>query len=161
MIPHPPTRRIIVGTGWTRKEYSMKTTFIFRTARERRAREAPPAPRRSRTARPGAWHALLALCAAACLPSVATGQQRSGAEIYEAVCAECHTTGKHKAPVIGDRKAWKPLIAEGQPDLVRTAIRGVRKMPARGGDPSLSDAEVERAVVHMTNASGGRFKSRD
>ena len=104
---------------------------------------------------------LAILGAAAFAPSIAAGEQRSGAEIYEAVCAECHTTGKHKAPVIGDRKAWKPLIAEGQRDLVRTAIRGVRKMPARGGDPSLSDAEVERAVVHMANAAGGRFKSRD
>lgn len=94
-------------------------------------------------------------------PAIAAGEPRSGAEVYEAVCAECHASGKHKAPVFGDRKAWKPLIAEGQRHLVRAAIRGERKMPARGGDPGLSDAEVERAVVHMANAAGGRFKARD
>ena len=139
----------------------MKTIFIFRTTERRFAREVPPAARRADTARPGVWHTVLALCAVACVPSVAAGQQRSGAEIYETVCAECHGSGKHKAPVFGDRRAWKPLIAEGQRDLVRTAIRGIRKMPARGGDPSLSDADVERAVVHMANAAGGRFSSRD
>lgn len=143
------------------QEFAMKTTFIFRTTTQRFTRGASPAPRKAVTVRPGAWHALLALCAVACVPSVATGQQRSGAEIYEAVCAECHASGKHKAPVFGDRRAWKPLIAEGQRELVRTAIRGIRKMPARGGDPSLSDADVERAVVHMANAAGGRFSSRD
>lgn len=86
---------------------------------------------------------------------------RSGEEVYAAVCAACHATGVDKAPVFGDRKAWKPLIAEGQRMLVRTATKGIRRMPPRGGDPTLSDAEVERAVVHMANAAGARFKARD
>lgn len=117
---------------------------------------------RSTDSFPGNMLRFLAILGTAAFPPpIAAGEPRSGAEVYEAVCAECHASGKHKAPVFGDRKAWKPLIAEGQRDLVRTAIRGVRKMPARGGDPSLSDAEVERAVVHMANAAGGRFKSRD
>jgi cytochrome c5 len=82
---------------------------------------------------------------------------RSGAQVYAAVCAACHDSGVLNAPRFGDRNAWKPLLAEGQRSLTRTAIRGIRKMPARGGDTSLSDREVARAVVHMANAAGGRF----
>lgn len=86
-----------------------------------------------------------------------TADGRSGAQVYAAVCAACHDSGALKAPRFGDRAAWKPLIAEGQRALTRTAIRGIRGMPARGGDPTLSDREVARAVVYMVNAAGGRF----
>jgi cytochrome c5 len=83
---------------------------------------------------------------------------RDGRTVYEAVCAACHTTGVLKAPKLGDTAAWRPLIAEGQRSLVRTAVKGIRQMPPKGGDPSLSAIEVERAVVYMANAAGGRFK---
>ena len=86
-----------------------------------------------------------------------TADGRSGAQVYAAVCAACHDSGALKAPRFGDRAAWKPLIAEGQRALTRTATRGIRGMPARGGDPTLSDREVARAVVYMVNAAGGRF----
>lgn len=99
--------------------------------------------------------ALAALLVAA--PLAAMGADRSGSEVYAAVCSECHATGKHGAPMFGDAKAWKKLIREGQRTLVRAAIRGERKMPPRGGEPGLSNIEVERAVVHMANAAGGRF----
>ncbi len=84
---------------------------------------------------------------------------KSGAEVYEHYCAACHATGELGAPRFGDRKAWRPLIAEGQRMLERTAIRGIRKMPPKGGHPHLSDLEVKRAVAYMANAAGGRFKT--
>jgi hypothetical protein len=31
-------------------------------------------------------------------------------------------------------------------------------MPPRGGDPTLSDLEIARAIVHMGNLSGGKLK---
>lgn len=86
---------------------------------------------------------------------------RSGAEVYEHYCAACHATGQLNAPRLGDRKAWSPLIAEGQKTLERMAIRGIRKMPPKGGHPQLSDLEVKRAVAYMANAAGGRFKTHD
>jgi cytochrome c5 len=61
------------------------------------------------------------------------------------------------APKLGDAKAWKPLIAEGQAALSRTAIKGIRKMPPKGGRPDLSDLEVRRAVVYMANAGGAKW----
>ena len=101
--------------------------------------------------------AAVALAAALAAPA-ALAQPKSGKEVYEQVCAVCHTGGELGAPRFGDAKAWKPLIAEGQSALSRTAIKGIRQMPPKGGDPSLSAVEVERAVVYMANAAGARFK---
>jgi cytochrome c5 len=36
-------------------------------------------------------------------------------------------------------------------------LKGVRNMPAHGGDLRLSDIEIERAITYMVNQSGGRW----
>ena len=91
------------------------------------------------------------------LPLSTFAQEKTGAEVYETVCSDCHGTGKHDAPVFGDRKRWGKLVREGFNDLVPAALRGIRKMPAMGGNPALTDLEVARAVVHMANAGGAKF----
>lgn len=93
--------------------------------------------------------------AAAVLPAHAG--DRSGAEVYAETCAACHATGKDNAPKFGDAARWGKLNREGLDDLVPAAMRGLRKMPPMGGNPQLGDLELARAVVHMANASGGRF----
>lgn len=98
--------------------------------------------------------------ATACLAGE-SDPKKTGRAIYERYCAACHDTGVLNAPKLGDRKAWKPLIAEGQNILNRTAIRGIRKMPPKGGHPELSDLEVKRAVAYMANAAGGKFKTHE
>jgi cytochrome c5 len=40
---------------------------------------------------------------------------------------------------------------------VQTAIKGIRQMPPRGGNPELNDTEVARAVVYMANQAGAQF----
>ena len=102
---------------------------------------------------------LPSLLLASMVASAQAAEPRSGQAVYEAVCRNCHEAGVDKAPKFGDAAAWKPLIREGQQMLSRTAIKGIRKMPPKGGDPSLSAVEVERAVVYMANAAGGRFKA--
>ncbi len=102
-------------------------------------------------------HPLLLLPLIAALSPTVVAQEKSGAEVYQAVCIECHGSGKDNAPRFGDAKAWGKLVREGLNDLVPAALRGVRKMPAMGGNPQLSDLEVARAVVHMANAGGGKF----
>jgi cytochrome c5 len=92
---------------------------------------------------------------AALLPAHAA--DRSGAEVYAETCAACHASGKDNAPKFGDTARWGKLVREGLDDLVPAAMRGIRKMPAMGGNPQLSDLELARAVVHLTNAGGGRF----
>jgi len=88
----------------------------------------------------------------------AAAGSRSAEQVYKAVCTNCHQTGVAGAPKLGDKAAWAPRIKEGLSELVADAIKGVRAMPPRGGDPSLTDEEVARAVVYMANQSGARFK---
>jgi cytochrome c5 len=84
--------------------------------------------------------------------------EKTGQQVVEAVCGACHTTGALNAPKIGDTAKWKPLIADGHAHLTEMAIKGVRAMPPRGGNPDLSDTEVARAVAYMANQSGANFK---
>jgi cytochrome c5 len=84
--------------------------------------------------------------------------EKTGQQVVEAVCSACHATGALNAPKIGDAAKWKPLIAEGHEHLTEMAIKGVRAMPPKGGNPDLSDTEVARAVAYMANQSGANFK---
>jgi len=84
-------------------------------------------------------------------------EEKTGAEVYQATCHECHAAGQLNAPRYGDGKAWGKLVREGLNDLVPSALAGLRKMPAKGGNPALSDLEVARAVIFMANAGGGKF----
>jgi cytochrome c5 len=85
-------------------------------------------------------------------------QLKAGAEVYNAACVACHGSGAAGAPKTGDSGAWSKRIAQGYDTLVSHAIKGIRGMPAKGGNPDLDDLEVARAVVHMANASGGKLK---
>jgi len=82
---------------------------------------------------------------------------RTGQQVVETVCAACHATGALNAPKVGDNKAWSPLIKHGFQHLVENAIKGIKQMPPRGGNPDLSDIEVARAVAYMANQSGAKF----
>ena len=83
---------------------------------------------------------------------------KSGEEVVKTTCAACHQTGVAGAPKIGDKAAWAPRIKEGLNEMVKDAIKGIRGMPPKGGNPSLADDEVARAVVFMANQSGAKFK---
>ena len=90
-------------------------------------------------------------------PAAAAGA-RSGEAIVKATCAACHQAGVAKAPKLGDKNEWAPHIKMGLASLVQTAIKGKGAMPPKGGDASLTDAEVTRAVVFMANSAGANFK---
>jgi cytochrome c5 len=83
--------------------------------------------------------------------------ERSGKEVVETVCSACHRNGVNGAPKIGDRKAWAKLESRGLTGLTEIALKGIRKMPAHGGNQALSDTEIERAITYMVNQSGGHW----
>ncbi|MEO8204141.1 MAG: c-type cytochrome [Betaproteobacteria bacterium] len=86
---------------------------------------------------------------------------RTGEQVYKETCFACHKTGIEKAPRFGDRKAWAPLIKEGQHVLTAEAWLGERAMPPKGGNPTLSLEEFARAVAYMARSSGGKWQDPD
>jgi len=87
----------------------------------------------------------------------AQGADRSGKEVVDSVCAGCHRAGANGAPKIGDQKAWSKRASQGLTSLTESALKGIRRMPAHGGNPGLSDLEIGRAVAYMVNQSGGHW----
>jgi cytochrome c5 len=83
--------------------------------------------------------------------------EKSGQEVYGAVCTACHAAGALGAPKFENKGDWGPRIAQGYDTLIKHAIEGIRQMPPRGGDGDLSDVEVARAVAYMANAAGAKF----
>lgn len=83
--------------------------------------------------------------------SVAGAEESAGKTVYDAVCAVCHATGVAGAPKVGDQALWSELIGKGIENLEERAINGVQgysgNMPAKGGNPALTDEEVKAAVA--------------
>ncbi|HEY8228883.1 MAG TPA: c-type cytochrome [Rhodanobacteraceae bacterium] len=87
---------------------------------------------------------------------VAYGGTTDGKTIFDHLCTTCHSTGATGAPRITDKSAWAPRIKEGIATLVKHAIDGYtgpdgNHMPAKGGNPALTDAQVEATVKWMVS----------
>ena len=90
---------------------------------------------------------------AAGAPAAAAAGPVDGKKTYEGLCVACHGMGIAGAPKVGDKGAWGTRIAQGPATLHKHAIEGIRAMPAKGGNPALSDADVTAAVDHMVGLS--------
>jgi len=95
----------------------------------------------------------------AALDANAPRVEKSGQEVYDAVCASCHTPGALGAPKFNNKGDWGPRLGQGYDTLVKHSIEGIRAMPPRGGDGDLSDIEVARAVAYLSNSAGASFKA--
>jgi len=86
-----------------------------------------------------------------------TSSAADGKQVYDAGCMACHGTGIAGAPRVGDSDAWADRIGTGLENMVANAINGFQgsqgMMPAKGGNPSLSDEEIEAAVEYMVAES--------
>jgi cytochrome c5 len=78
-----------------------------------------------------------------------------GAAIAQGICVACHGSGMNGAPKLQNKIAWAPRIAQGRETVYQHALKGLRGMPPRGGNPSLSDDEVKAAVDYMVKLAGG------
>jgi cytochrome c5 len=96
---------------------------------------------------------------AATSPQAARAQSTSlsGKEVVDAVCSNCHASGAKGAPRIGDQQAWSKRESRGLSGLTANALKGIRQMPSHGGNQSLSDLEIKRAITYMVNQSGGKW----
>jgi len=93
--------------------------------------------------------------AAAATPAAApaTSAKPDGKKIYDTACMACHGAGVAGAPKFGDKAAWAPRIKQGKETLYASALKGKGAMPAKGGNPSLSDDAVKAAVDYMAGAA--------
>lgn len=82
----------------------------------------------------------------------------TGEQVYTEICSSCHGSGALGSPKYKDAGAWGKRIGQGYDTLLTNALKGIRNMPARGGEPDLTDLEVARAMVFMTNAAGAKFE---
>ncbi|HWT15415.1 MAG TPA: c-type cytochrome [Patescibacteria group bacterium] len=77
-----------------------------------------------------------------------------GATIYNNLCGACHTSGAGGAPKL-EQAAWAARTAQGMDTVVKHAIEGYTGsagvMPARGGNPALSDDQVRATVQWMVD----------
>ena len=78
----------------------------------------------------------------------------TGQEVYNKVCMACHATGAAGAPKVGAKDQWEPRFAQGLDTLVNHAVNGIRGMPAKGGNPALSEANIKDAVAYMLGETG-------
>ncbi|WP_028488756.1 c-type cytochrome [Thiothrix lacustris] len=81
-------------------------------------------------------------------------EARSGEAVYNAVCTSCHAAGVLGAPKLDDKGAWEPRVAQTLKVLLDHATNGIRSMPARGGDPTITDEELLNTIVYMTGKAG-------
>ena len=72
-----------------------------------------------------------------------------GSAIYNQVCMACHETGAAAAPIRGNEDNWASRIEQGWDTLLDHSINGFNAMPARGGNPNLSDDEVAAATAYL------------
>ena len=75
-----------------------------------------------------------------------------GAVIFDSLCAGCHKSGAGGAPTMLTAH-WAARIAQGKDTLNKHAIEGFTGaagvMPAKGGNPALTDEQVVATVDWM------------
>ena len=72
-----------------------------------------------------------------------------GPAVYGSLCSACHDAGVSGAPIKGSEQMAARLEEKGLDMLVQNAINGLNVMPARGGNPALTDEQIRAAVEFM------------
>ena len=102
--------------------------------------------------------AAAAAAAAAATANVPFEGRVDGEEIYtKGPCTGCHTAGVGGAPTLSAAGIGARLAQNGMELLVKHAIDGFTGsagvMPAKGGNPALTDEQVQAAVQYMVDHS--------
>ena len=122
------------------------------TVRRTEARIAPAGAVYAGATGAAAQAASQAAAQAAAASQVAYGGTTDGSVIFGQLCTGCHTSGAGGAPTL-DQAHWGPRVAQGKDTLYKHAIEGFTGnagvMPAKGGNPSLSDEQVKATVDWM------------
>ena len=72
-----------------------------------------------------------------------------GEVVYAGLCKACHEAGVAGAPIAKSEQMAARLDEKGLDMLVSNALNGLNAMPPRGGNPTLTDAQIRAAVEFM------------
>jgi len=72
-----------------------------------------------------------------------------GPEVYGGLCKTCHDTGVAEAPIPGSEQMAARVSERGLDGMVQNALNGLNAMPPRGGNPALTDEQIQAAVEFM------------
>ena len=117
------------------------------------AQASAPVAATARAVAPVATAPAAAAPAPSAAAAPASAANADGKKIYETTCTVCHGAGVAGAPKLGDKAAWGPRLAPGIDALYKAALSGKGAMPAKGGNTSLTDAEVKAGVDYMAAAA--------
>ncbi|MGN6323885.1 MAG: c-type cytochrome [Dyella sp.] len=146
---------VLIFTAWTIYEHEPKETDP-NAAQQLSAKLAPNGAVYAGNTGRAAMLAAQEAAAKAAAAQVAYGGTTDGKTIYDNLCHSCHTAGVAGAPVLGNKAMWGPRIAQGLDTLIKHATDGYHGpdgnfMPAKGGNPSLNDAQVKAAVTWIVD----------
>ena len=87
-------------------------------------------------------------------PEFSDPRLKQGRGIWLGTCEACHANDVAGAPLVTNKAAWAPRLANGREALYRSALGGLTgprgaQMPARGGNDRLTDDQVKAAVEYM------------
>ena len=95
--------------------------------------------------------------ATAAASQVAYGGTMDGSVIFGNLCTGCHTSGAGGAPMLNAAGIGARMAEQGMDTLVSKAISGfkgnVGVMPAKGGNPALTDDQIKATVTWMVSQS--------
>lgn len=122
-------------------------------AKQTQARIAPAGAVYAGATGAAAQAAAQAAALAAAASQVAYGGTTDGAVIYQNLCGACHTNGVGQAPMLV-AAGMGARASKGTETLYKHAIEGYTGpdggiMPAKGGNPGLTDEQVQVTVDWM------------
>ncbi len=95
-----------------------------------------------------------ALQVAAAQPAASAAPAKAGDAVYNSACVACHAAGVAGAPKLDDKAAWESRLGLGVDGLVSSVLNGKGAMPAKGGNPTLSEQDIRNAVDYMLKQAG-------
>ncbi|NOX52071.1 MAG: cytochrome c [Gammaproteobacteria bacterium] len=88
--------------------------------------------------------------------SIATGKK-----LYGQTCIACHgANGRGAIPGVADLTKRDGALAKSDDELMKNITKGLQNpgsmlaMPAKGGNPTLSDADVQALLVYLRSEFG-------
>lgn len=87
----------------------------------------------------------------------------SGESVYQGACIACHGAGgEGTLPGVSDLAGPNGPLSKPDDELKRNIIKGLSSpdsplsMPPKGGDPSLSEEDIDAVIRYMREAFGNR-----